>query len=253
VTWTTHITRRVTPLLALLPAIAVATGCDLLEQYEDSGGTVNVFSTHHATPRDGDVPERNGNAIRTTTDTGWDLIVSEAHLTTVGVTLNHCDGERAHAVDMYFGAYAENLRAPDLELEGVGAVTVPEGKYCSVTVEYGPYFSGGEASGTSAAELEENTVFFAGLATRDGIEVPFELTAAFAVEVTTQLDKPLSLDHFESFAKDVSLSKTIDRFFDGIEDFDQMDQVGLEEHFAATLERETRAVLGTSVTPGPAY
>lgn len=248
-TWTTNISRRVTPLLALLPAIAVATGCDFLEQYEDSGGTVNVFSTHHATPRDGEIPERNGNAIRTTTDTGWDLIVNEAHLTTVGVTLNHCDGERAHAVDMYFGSFAENLRDPDLELEGVGAVTVPEGRYCSVTVEYGPYFAGEDASGLDAAELNENTVYFQGLATRDGMEVPFALSAAFAVEVTTELDKPLSLDHFESFAKDIAVAKTADRFFDGIEDFSQMDQVGLEAHFAAVLERETRAVVGTAIAP----
>lgn len=248
-TWPTLISRRLLPVLTFLPAIAVATGCDFLEQYEDSGGTVNVFTTHYGSPRDGDVPDRQGNAIRSTTDTGWELIINQAHLSTVAATLNNCDGDRSHAVDMYFGSFAENLREPDFELEGIGAVTVPEGKYCSVTVVYGPYFDEEGEDVPAPPELQENTVFFQGLATRDGMEVPFELSAGFEVAVTTNFDEPLRVDHYESFAKEISVSKTIDRFFDGIEDFDTMGEQDMSQHFAGALERETRAIIGTAVRP----
>lgn len=244
----TRIARRIAPAL-LAPALMLGAGCDLLDQFEDGGGLVNFYSAHHGTVLDGQFPDKPSDHILINTDTGWEVVVTKAFVTTVGVTLTRCDGGQVEA-DFYWGALCENLVDPDLEPFGVGAVQADAGNYCAATITYGPFEDGANADSHNA---DGDTIYFEGVARKGDLEVPFSLSSRDTVAVQVDLSSinnggPMVLEHDESFAKELTFTKTYDRFFDGIK-FDEMGSMDMESVLVSTLEFETGVVLGTEITP----
>ena len=254
---------RLTSLLrnSLTTAVAICalganTGCDADELFgldSDGGGLVNVFSTHHASPTDeGEIPDRTAMP-EFTTDEGWEVVVSDSILVTASVTLRKCGAGSTFDVDMYFGALPEDLTGTDLVVTGIGGVDVPKGEYCSVTVDYAPLTAELATDGgfeMPDSRIDGHTLLLEGTARKDGVTVPFEIVSAFASTVDVNLPVPLDVGKREAFAKELTVSKTYDRFFDGI-DFERLDTLDLDTHFAQVLSNQTWAVAGTNPVPPP--
>ena len=96
-------------------------------------------------------------------------------------------------------------------------------------------------------------MYLYGLATKGETSVPFEIRATDSVDVeldlaTIDAGAPLRTQGDQAFPTDLTLAKTYDRFFDGI-DFASATQTDLEAHVLAVLALETRVMLGTRVAP----
>lgn len=241
----------VTTILA--GALAFSSGCEFLEQFEDGGGLIDVYVTHNPTARDGEFPTHPADHFVVEGDDGWEIIVTDAYVTTTAITLHRCDGAKANA-DFYWGSKCEDLVGADVQAQGVGTVPADEGTYCSATVTYGPFAEDdGGHGGIDDGGQTGGTVYLTGVAKRGDVDVPFQLstfgTATVEVDLSTiENGQPFSMDHDQFFNKQLTFSKTYDRFFDGIE-FDQLDSMDLERVVVDTLELETDVVFGTEIRP----
>ena len=237
---------------SLRASFAVATasllvgGCDLIDALSPAGDTlITVFATHRATPEDGAVvPDRGGDGeLRVfDNDEGWTIHLTAGLVATTGVTLQRCDGQEA-ALDLYFGTLAEDLRSADLERRTLGGAEVGAGSYCGMTVHYGAFSADSDDAPTDmdAEELDGLTVYLGGVAERGEERVPFEIAAQGALDVFVDLGA-LHITGDEPFPVEVTVTKTYDRFFDGV-DFSNFDQEDLEANAFAILELETHAVV----------
>lgn len=239
-----------------LTALPLATtfalsGCDFdLFDFEDGGGLINVHTTHHASPEDGRFPERPApDRIEFTNDEGWDVLVSEALVATAGVHLEACDGAQ-HEVSMYFGTVPESLLERDCDLKGLGGSFMPPGRYCGATVTYAPYAAHENPDGydNPVEAADGTTVFLKGVARKGEQEVFFELSTDAVFDVTVDLDRPLEIYSDHIGHEDVTLSKSYDRFFDGV-DFNEIDSLDADALLPSVLEFETRVSAG--ITPNP--
>lgn len=227
-----------------LTALTALSGCDQLFDAlgEDSSTVVNVFATHHATPTDGLVPDRGGDGeVRVfDNDEGWTVNLTEGFVTISGVTLDRCDG-MAMPVDLYLGSVPENLKQADLDRISVGGTEVGAAEFCGMTVHYGPYNAESDPSpeGIEAEAIDGTTVHLKGFAERGEAQVQFEVEVAERLDVHIDLAQPLRVTGDEPFPLEITLAKTYDRFFDGV-DFDDVDELDLEAHVTAILELETR-------------
>ncbi len=244
-------------LTTLLTGLALSTGCGVFDQlndnYADDGSVLSVFVTHHPTPEDGTFPPRVG-APTFMTDTGWEVLLDEAFITTVGATFFPCDGSGNYQADleMYWGALPEDLKTQDLDTVPAGGVALDSGGWCGVRVHYGPFEPGGsddyqmpnpDAIGT--------TVFIRGLASKDGVDVPFEVRVAEPISVLVsmteiQQGKPLKVTDANN--PSVTISKNYDAFFHGV-DFNNYTQEELNDLTLGALVEETRVSFGTTVRP----
>ena len=176
-------TRRISTLAALLvPTLVFATGCDFLDQLGQHTGIVDVFAASHGTPDEqGNLPTRNGEQLIFVNDMGWEIFVDEAYVTTGGVTLQACDGERFD-VELYWGPLAENIgETADNELEGLGGVRANSGTYCELLVEYAP-----TAEEVANPDAAGTTVYLTGSALKDGQHIDFLWKTS--VEVEAEVD-----------------------------------------------------------------
>lgn len=240
--------RQTSAALALCALTAFAPGCDLIDALTDPGETlITVFSRHHASPRDGTVPDLGGEGEMRVfeNDEGWTVHLIDGVITTRGVTLHRCDGTEA-PVELYFGTLAEDLSGADLDRRTVGGTKVVAAEYCGLTVHYGPFAAGNDspppANDLDPMMLDGNTVFLSGYAERDGVQVPFEIGVDGDLDVYTDLDvgpdQPLRVTGDEPFPLELTISKTYDRFFEGI-DFETLEEGDLVEQARAILELET--------------
>ncbi len=240
--------RRTASALCLTASLALTGGCEFIDAFSGEGNTlVNVFSTHHATPENGVVPDRGGEGeVRVfETDEGWTVHLVYGVVTTRGVTLHHCDGGEA-PVDLYFGSHAEDLSGTDLDRQTVGGTEVSASKLCGMTVHYGPFSMQNDrppAKADDLGQLDGNTVFLAGFAERGDARVPFEIQADGPLDVYVDfadtMGEPLRVTGDEPFPVELTVSKTYDRFFDGV-DFESLDSDELAEQARAVLELETQ-------------
>jgi hypothetical protein len=241
----TRTTVQVISALSLCAALGSMSGCDLLDGLEDSGGLVNFYSAHHPTARDGGFPDKPPGHIEFDTDEGWHVIIASGQVTTTAIELHRCDGASVPA-DLYWGAVEENLIDPDLIVTGVGGVEAESGNYCAATITY--------AAGPSEGDVPSvGTVYLRGVASKDGEEVQFDLRASGSVDVEVDISSiedggPLTLDHDQYLAKQLTVAKTYDRFFDGV-DFHQLDAMDTDAILLDTLRFETTIVLGTEIAP----
>jgi hypothetical protein len=233
-------------------------GCDALEP---GGALMYVFSTHHATPEDGSFPDRGEEDQPRVfdNDEGWTVTMLESYITIDSITIVGCDGH-GYPLNMFWGPCPEDLRDKDLERLTVAGRKLPPGDYCGLQVDYGPYrmpVIDEDADTRHVVPQNEavdgTTVYYRGGARRgeDGEPVEFELRGEAGRVLELDLSEaedghPVRIDHEEDFPKELTISKTYDRFFDGV-DFDELDEGDLERSLDDVLEDQTRVQEGALV------
>jgi hypothetical protein len=253
-------TARTVAAAALSFTALFGSGCDLIEAIGGGGkGTtlVQLLVTHHATPQDGTFPSLSvGEAATFETDEGWTVSLRTAYITTASATLHECGGE-AVAFDVFNGPLPEDMNDEDLDLLTFAGVEVEANSFCGMTVEYGPFVADDETArayemGEDANKIRNATYYFEGVARRGDVSVTFELTgndtAVTDLDISTIMNGgPLRISADEAFPVDLTLSKTYDRFFDGV-DFSSFSEEDMDANIMAVLELETRVAFGTRVS-----
>lgn len=243
-------TRRFSTLatLLLVPTLGLSSGCEFLDSLTESSAIVDVFTTSHGTPDEqGQVPERNGEQLIFTNDMGWEIYLNAAYVTTSGLTLVACDGERFE-VDLYWGAMAENIpEHGDYEALGIGGVRATSGSYCSMLVQYAP-FDGDDMDEPAALG---STVYLAGTAIQGDQMVEFAWRSEVELEVDVDLAEidggnPFEIGKNEYVSKKLTVAKAYDSFFAGIDFAEPLAQADVDALVTATLESETAAFEGTA-------
>lgn len=243
--------------------VLLTAGCGAFERFEDGGATVFVFATHHATPENGAFPARGEDSMPRVFDTaeGWTVTLLEAYVTISEVTLVACNGSERE-LNMFWGPCPEDLKDQDLATLTVAGNRVGEGDYCGLRVTYAAYETPvvDEEADETRHETPTNpavqgaTIYLRGGAQLgDGEFTQFELSSPQTVVVELDLSniegegRPLHVAHREDFPEELLVSKTYDRFFDGI-DFDAFDPAVAQAQLPLVLEAETRVSLGTVVS-----
>lgn len=246
--------------LILACALCVITsGCDGL--ILESTSTVKFFAAHAGMPTETGFPDYGdaGSTRVFMTDMGWEVALSQVYVTTAEIRLVRCGKQSGTAIEMFWGTCPEDFVASeDRETLPLGAVTIEDGSFCTIEVEFGPYVEDGDEEEhiqPSNPEVVGNTVLLEGVARRDPgtgtlEEVPFavrfDTTVVAAVDVS-KLDAggPFELAN-ESYARNLSVLKTYDRFFDGV-DFASATQADLDAAVTASLELDTRIYDGATI------
>ncbi len=245
--------------LALILTAVLSPGC--LDSLEGGDELITVFATHHASPENGGFPFRGEDQqprIFEGVD-GWEITLAETYVTIASTKLVSCSG-REHDLKMFWGPCPEDLRRKDLDILTVSGLKVPSGNYCGLEVEYAPYevpVVDDEAQTRHVVpgndEVEGDTIFIRGIAQRGDESVPFQLETDETFVVDLDLselegeDDPLTIRNGQNFPKELTVSKTYDRFFDGV-DWENFDEELAESQLADILADQTRVVEGTSVT-----
>jgi hypothetical protein len=228
----------------------------------DQPSLLYVYSTHHATPEDGGFPEKGGDDEPRVfeNDLGWTVTLVESYVTIERVTLVGCDGDLI-PLDMFWGPCPEDLRDEDLLTLTVAGRKVSPGDYCELIVDYGPYRTpeivpGAADSRHQAPENEAvdgTTVYLRGGArmTAEDEQIEFELRGTSGQTVSLDLSTiedghALRISEDEAFPPELTISKTYDRFFDGV-DFAELDEDDAEDELDDILEDETQVHLGSAV------
>lgn len=249
-------TRRLLTFCAI-STLVTTTGCDtLFDLGQDPHSLVQVLVTHHATPEDGQFPDKRsplGNR-EFDNDEGWTVTLTEAFVVTADVSLQRCDGAEI-GVELYWGPLPENLHSDDLDLFTFGGAEVAPGDYCGLSVTYGPYRPSSEGERMhdvpdNETDLNGATFYLAGFAQRGEEIVEFELRneERLVIDLPIQTDAggALRVTGDEPFPLELTLSKTYDRLFDGV-DFATMPSAELATNALAVLGVETRLSSGTVV------
>jgi hypothetical protein len=187
------------------------------------------------------MPSHEGDQLVFANDMGWQVFVNEAFVTTSAVTLLSCDGERFD-VEMYWGALAENLGiTADAEIEGVGGVRADSGTYCELLVEYGP-----------ADEADGATVLLTGSAVRGDEHIDFTWRSELELDVQVDISDienggPFSISTDQHFSKKLTVSKTYNHLFDGVDFSQVLDQADIDDLLADSLRHATVAFEGTNI------
>jgi len=254
-------TARTLAAAAALSFTAVfGAGCDLIEAFQNGGkGTtlVQLMVTHHATPQDGTFPSLSvGEAATFETDEGWTVSLRTAYITTASASLHECNGGTVE-FESFHGPLPEDINSEDLDLFTFAGVEVEASSYCGMTVEYGPFVADEETArayemGDDANKIRNATYYFEGVATKGDQRIDFELTgdgtASADLDLSTIMNGgSLKISADEAFPVDLTLSKTYDRFFDGV-DFSSFDEADVDANIMAVLELETRVAFGTRVS-----
>jgi hypothetical protein len=236
-------------------------GCDA---FDSSDALLYVFSTHHATPEDGVFPDRGGEDMPRTfeNDVGWEVTLLESYITISSLTVVACNGN-AYPMDMFWGPCPEDMRERDLDILTVAGRKMPKGHYCELIVGYGPYTTPEIDPDNpetlhnvpASSGVDGTTVFLRGGA-NSGVEGddPVEFEFANGRELTVGLDlselggpgEPLYISDDEDFPVELTVSKTYDRYLDGV-DFTSFDQDDIEDALDDILADTTRVQEGRSV------
>lgn len=250
-------TARTLAAAAVTLTTVFGSGCDLIDAFKNEDTTlVQLMVTHHATPQDGTFPSLSvGDAATFETDEGWTVSLRSAYITTADASLHGCSGDSVE-FESFRGPLPEDINGEDLDLLTFAGVEVEAGSFCGMTVEYGPFVADDETArdfqmGEDANKVRNATYYFEGVARKGDVSVDFELTGNGTVAVDLDLSTimnggPLKISAQEPFPVDLTLSKTYDRFFDGV-DFSSFDSEDMNANIMAVLELETRIAFGTRV------
>lgn len=237
--------RRLPLLAALVSPLFFGTGCDLLAQLTAHTGIVDVFAASHGNPdEDGNLPTRNGHQLIFANDMGWEIFIDEAYVTTSAVTLQACDGER-YDVELYWGPLAEALaETADNKKAGLGGVRVDANTYCDMLVEFAP-----TAEEVANPAASGTTVYLAGSAVKDGELVKFLWKSKAEVVAEVDISKvengtPFRISEEQHFSKKITISKSYDRFFAGVDFADELSQGDIDALISASLKEGTVAKPG---------
>lgn len=251
-----------TPRLVSACALLISTVVGCGDLFNESTSTIKFFATHSGTPDDIGFPEYGdaGSTRVFMTDTGWEVALGEVYVTTAEVRLIRCDEQDGTPIEMFWGTCPEDfVRYDDRETLPLGAVTVDDGSFCAVEVVYAPYVEDGdtdEHTNPSNQAVIGQTVLLDGVARRDiGNDMVEEINFQLATDATViaridiselQDGNPVRLDD-EDFARNLTLLKTYDQFFVGI-DFATATEADIEAAVLASLELDTRIYDGATVT-----
>lgn len=237
-------TRRF-PLLAtllLIPSVGLSSGCDFLDQLQQRTGIVDVFAASHGTPDEqGNLPTHNGEQLIFVNDMGWEVFIDEGYVTTSAVILEACDGQRFN-VELYWGPLAEDIGATaDRESNGLGGVRADSGTYCQMMVEYAP-----TADTVENPDAIGSTVYLTGSALKGGKHIDFLWKTDMTIEVPVDISNieaggPFRVSENQNFAKDLTITKSYDQFFAGVDFNDKLTQGDVEALISATLMEGTIA------------
>ena len=176
------------------------------------------------------------------------------------MTLVGCN-DSEHPLNMFWGPCPEDLKDQDLATLTVAGNRADEGDYCGLRVTYAPYETPvvDEEHDETRHETPNNpavqgaTVYLRGGAQLgDGEFTQFELTTSETIVVDLSLEdiegdgRPLNVAHREDFPKELLVSKTYDRFFDGV-DFAAFDAAALQATLPQILHDQTKVSEGTIV------
>jgi hypothetical protein len=230
----------------LVSTLVLGSGCDFIEQLSERSAIVDVFTTSHGTPDElGNMPNRNGEQLIFTNDMGWQVFINDAYVTTSAVTLLACDGERFD-IEMYWGALAENMgETADTEVAGLGGVRANSGNYCDVLVAYAP------AEDADDALAMGSTVLFTGSAVKGDQHIDFTWRSDVELEIEVDISEvdagaPFSISRQEHFSKKLTISKSYNHFFDGVDFAEALSQDDIEALIADSLRDGTVAFEGTT-------
>lgn len=251
-------------LLALSTFLALSSGCALFEELLDgeSVATVSFFATHAGTPTADGYPDYGDSQTTRVfmTDMGWQISLAEAYITTAEIRLVQC-GAGGTPIEMFWGPCPEDfVGTNDLKSVPLGAVTVDDGDYCGIDVIFAPFVPPPPQDDPHVAPgnpmIVDNTVVIIGVARRgEGNsleEVPFQVIsdkkATARLDIST-IDEggPFHLED-ENFTRDLTVIKTYDTFFDGV-DFSSASPADLEAAVFAALELDTNPYNGTFDLP----
>ncbi|MFO7563477.1 MAG: hypothetical protein R6X02_12600 [Enhygromyxa sp.] len=249
-------------LLLSASLMLAGSGCgalvDLIDG--DSVSTVRLFATHAGTPDEGGFPDY-GDSITTrvfTNDMGWLLSLSEVYVTTAEVRLVECSAQLGKEIEMFWGACPEDfVGTDDRHSLAIGAVTIKDSQYCRVDVTFAPYLppeDGNDHLNPVNPAVVGSTIVITGVARRgEGTEleeVPFEVVSDAVVTARANISqiengRPLTLDE-ENFARDLTILKTYDTFFSGV-DFATATTADIEAAVLASLEHDTVIYPGSQI------
>lgn len=223
----------------------------------DPVSTVRLFATHAGTPDDAGFPDY-GDSITTRVfynDMGWLLSLSNVYVTTAEVRLVECSASLGKEIEMFWGACPEDfVGTDDRHSLPLGAITIEDGQYCRVDVTFAPYDGDNDHLNPVNSLIEGNTIFIAGVARRgEGTEleeVPFEVVSDAVVTARANIaqienGRPLTLQD-EDFARDLTILKTYDTFFNGV-DFSTATPADIEAAVLSALERDTVVYPGSQI------
>ncbi len=193
---------------------------------------------------------------------GWELTLAESYVTIASTTLVSCSGQE-HSMRMFWGPCPEDLRRADLEVLTVSGNKVPAGDYCELRVQYAPYEMPVIDDETETRHViptleavEGDSIFLRGIARRNGEEdgVQFQLENGEDFVVSLDLSNlegegnPLTIREGQDFPTELTVTKTYDRFFDGV-DWDNFDEAALTDTIDEILADQTRVTRGLTISP----
>jgi hypothetical protein len=244
------------PVGLLLVSFALA-GC---AAFEDNSTLAYVFSTHHAAPVNGVIPNAGEDEQPRVFDNeqGWTITLVDSFITTSSATLVRCDGA-VFPLTMFWGPCPEDMRETDLEVLTVAGQEIPPGSYCELHIGFGPYEvptiepGQGETSHQipQSEGVDGSTVYLRGLAQQGGDQIEFELRTGRDVMVELDLSEieagqPMNVTTDESFPKELTVAKTYDLLFAGV-DFATYDPDAYEDELPSVLEDVTAVYSGTVI------
>ncbi len=215
-------------------------GCDLLEDL--GSGDLTLFVTHSPSDDSGVAPAPANTSRYFTTDQGWDIILTEGWIATREAYAIGCNNDQTR-FDFYWGPIAEDLiRQGDEETKGVGGTTLQKGTYCAMLVKYEPFvLAEADPEGGLVPEdplMDGYTVLLRGLATKNGVEVPFDVSSQEAWTLVSPIEGDLKITGDESRPVEVTMDKNYDTMLDGI-DFSNYSQADVDAAFDAALMSTT--------------
>lgn len=247
-------------------ALAVAlggAGCGVLE----TEVSVSLAMSHHGTRgEDGKLPDYGEpEAARIfVNDKNWEVTLSEATIVTTSAQIESCAG-LTFDFTLPYGPLPEYLLDRDKDLVEFASVSLPEGTYCTLRIEYGRYQAASAAMAADTpfavkgnADIEGMTVYLAGTAENldpavmgDGKVVNWGLKTANTIIVELDLSKvedgaPFTIRGDEPGGRALTVAKTYDAFFRGL-DFATFDQAALEAGLLEVLRTETYVIAGAQV------
>jgi hypothetical protein len=241
-------------LAAVLLGLGLA-ACGLVDggvfDPSDEESVLSAFSTHHATPSNGVFPPRDGPPTFVT-NTGWEVVLEEAYVTTLGLTIHRCAGAIKREVEFYWGYLPEDLNLPDLETYPMGGVVLSAGDWCGATVHYGPFMPGEPADYKMPnPDAIGSSLWIRGVANKDGQLVPINVDVTEAQDVLLPLTDVATGEALAVTGQnepDITISKSYDKFFEDI-DFASASPEQVQAAAFQGLRDHTFVTRGTMIVP----
>lgn len=244
---------RVVSRVGVLVGSLAASACGLGEE----STILYLFATHHATPEDGSIPDRGADDQPRVfvNDAGWTITLVEGYIVTTQAAVIDCD-DSTHALEMFWGPYAEDIRTEDLATYSVAGRELDAGTFCVLRIGYGPYRHAQAVGRGGAGDAPEDidaveglTVRLRGEARRGDERVVFDHGSADEIVVDLDLSEqpglaaPLVIGESEPFPKELTVAKTYDQIFSGV-DFASYDPEAFDAELIGLLEIVTHGYAG---------